>query len=113
MYLDKIKHYHNFVYRLITVIHISNVMYLKYLDDAPNCRLYFKPVEEHYIMEVRDKLKNIMSSDIDGISNSLIDLSENVIVKPLVIMNNQMLTTSIFPGQLKISKVIPLYIVYS
>ena len=53
-----------------------------------------------------------MSSGIDGISNSLIQLSKNVLVKPLAIMINQMLNTGIFPSQLKISKVIPLYKAY-
>ena len=32
--------------------------YLKYLNDAPNCRLYFEPVEKHCIIKIIDKLKN-------------------------------------------------------
>ena len=87
----------------------QNNNYLKYLNDAPNCRLYFEPVEEHYIIKIIDKLKNKKSSGIDGISNSLIKLSKHVLVKPLAIMVNQMLNTGIFPSQLKISKVIPLH----
>ena len=87
----------------------QNNNYLKYLDDAPNCRLYFNPAEKHYIIKIIDKLKNKKSSGIDGISNSLIKLSKNVFVKPLAKMINQMLNTGIFPSQLKISKVIPLY----
>ena len=87
----------------------QNNNYLKYLNDAPNCRLYFEPVKEHYIIKIIDKLKNKNSSGIDGISDSLIKLSKYVIVKPLAIMVNQMLNTGIFPSQLKISKVIPLY----
>ena len=60
-------------------------------------RLYFEPVEEHYIIKIIDKLKNKKSSGIDGISNSLIKLSKYVPVKPLAIMVNQMLNTCIFP----------------
>ena len=52
----------------------QNNNYLKYLDDAPNCRLYFKPVEEHYIIKITDKLKNKKRSSSDGMSNSLIKL---------------------------------------
>ena len=81
--------------------------YLKYLDDAPICRVYLEPVEEHYIIKIIDKFKNKMSSGIDGISNSIVKLSKHVLVKPLVIMINQMLNIGIFPSQLKISKVIP------
>ena len=87
----------------------QNNNYLKYLDDAPNCRLYFEPVEEHYIVKIIDKLKNKKCSGIDGISNCLIKLSKNVLVKPLALMINQMLNTGIFPSQLEISEVIPLY----
>ena len=75
-----------------------NNNYLKYLDDAPNCRLHFEPVEEHYIIKIINKLKNKQSSGIDGISNSFIKLSKNVLVKPLAIVINQMLNTGIFPS---------------
>ena len=54
----------------------QNNNYLKYLNGAPNCRLYFEPVEEHYIIKIIDKLKNKRSSGIDGISNSLMKLSK-------------------------------------
>ena len=87
----------------------QNNSYSKYLDDASNFRLYFEPVEEHYIMKIINKLKNKKSSGIDGISNSLIKLSKNVLVNPLAIMFNQMLNTGILPSQLKISKAMPLY----
>ena len=87
----------------------QNNNYLKYLNGAPNCRLCYEPVEEHYIIKIIDKLKNKKSSGIDGISNSLIKLSKYVLMKPLAIMVNQMLNTGIFPSQPKISKVIPLY----
>ena len=43
------------------------------------------------------------------VSISLIKLSKKVLVKPLARMINQMLNTGIFPRQLKIYKVIPLY----
>ena len=36
-------------------------------------------------------------------------MAKNVLVKPLTIIINQMIVTGIFPDQLKISKVIPLY----
>ena len=51
----------------------QNNNYLKYFDDAPNCRLYFEPVEEPYIIKILDKHKNKKSSGIDGISNCLIN----------------------------------------
>ena len=35
----------------------QNNNYLKFLDDAPNCRLHFEPVEEHYIIKIIENLK--------------------------------------------------------
>ena len=36
-------------------------------------------------------------------------MAKNALVKPLTIIINQIIVTGIFPDQLKISKVIPLY----
>ena len=36
----------------------QNNDYFKYLNGASNCRLYFEPVDEHYIIKIIDKLKN-------------------------------------------------------
>ena len=59
-----------------------------------------KTVEKRYIIKIIDKLKNKKSLGIDGISNCLIKLSKNVLVKPPAIIINQMLNTGIFPSQL-------------
>ena len=42
-------------------------------------------------------------------SNKLLKISINEFVTPLTIIINQMLNTGIFPEQLKISKVVPIY----
>ena len=60
-------------------------------------------------MRIIENLKNKTSTGIDGLSNQLIKMAKNVLVKPLTIIINQMIVTGIFPDQLKISKVIPLY----
>ena len=60
-------------------------------------------------MRVIENLRNKTSTGIDGWSNQIIKMTKNVLVKPLTIIINQMIVTGIFPDQLKISKVIPLY----
>ena len=50
-----------------------------------------------------------MSSGRDGISNTVIKASMPIISKPLSLIRNQMLNTGIFPDNLKIAKVVPLY----
>ena len=60
-------------------------------------------------MKIIENLKNKTSTGIDGISNQLLKLTKNVFVKLITTIINQMIVTGIFPDNLKISKVIPLY----
>ena len=60
-------------------------------------------------MKIIENLKNKTSTGIDGISNQLLKSAKNVLVKPITTIINQMIVTGIFPDNLKISKVIPLY----
>ena len=60
-------------------------------------------------MRIIENLKNKTSTGIDGLLNQLIKIAKHVLVKPLTIIINQMIVTGIFPDQLNISKVIPLY----
>ena len=50
-----------------------------------------------------------MSSGKYGISNILLKAIMPVILKPLTLIINQMLNTGIFPDNLKIAKLVPLY----
>ena len=60
-------------------------------------------------MKIIGNLKNKTSTGIDGISNQLLKSANNVLVKPITAIINQMVVTGIFPDNLKISKVIILY----
>ena len=61
-------------------------------------------------MKIIENLRYKTSTGIDGISNKLLKSAKNVLVKPFATIINQMIDTGIFPDNLKISKVIPLYI---
>ena len=67
-----------------------------------------QPIEEYKVIQVIDSLINKSSKGIDGISNNLIKTAKYVFAKPLIIIN-QMLSSGIFPEQLKVSKIIPLH----
>ena len=58
---------------------------------------------------VINRLKNKFSYGLDGISNSLIKNSSDVLSKPLTLIINQTLTSGIFNEKLKSSKVIPIF----
>ena len=49
------------------------------------------------------------SCGLDCISSKLIKIIEPAIVKPLTLLINQVLNTGIFPDELKIAKVIPIF----
>ena len=69
------------------------------------------PVTEDYIATVISNLKNKSSYGYDNISNKLIKLAKGVLTQPLTLISNQILRTrtGIFPKELKISRVKPLF----
>ena len=87
----------------------KNNNFRKCLRNPSESRLHFEPKTEHKTMTIIENLKNKTSTGVNGLSNQLIKMAKNVLVKPLTIIINQMIVTGIFPDQLKISKVIPLY----
>ena len=90
----------------------ANHHFTAYLDDSSDRRLKLESIDEATTRKLIEHLKNKTSSlqlSVDGISNKLLKLSINELVTPLTIIINQMLNTGIFPEQLKISKVVPIY----
>ena len=83
--------------------------YNEYLNDHVNTRLTFNSITEDHILNIINKLKNKASYGHDNISNKLLKRAKEVLLKPLTILINQMLTTSKFPSELKKSKVKPLF----
>ena len=71
--------------------------------------LVFNPVSEECIANVITKLKNKSSYGYDNISNKLIKSAKNVLMKPLTLIVNQCFHTGIYPSQLKLSRVKPLF----
>ena len=66
-------------------------------------------MSEECIANVITKLKNKSSYGYDNISNKLIKSAKNVLIKPLTLIVNQCLHTGIYPSQLKLSRVKPLF----
>ena len=81
----------------------------EYLNDKTELVFNFTPVTEDYIANVISNLKNKSSYGYDNISNKLIKLAKGVLTQPLTLISNQILRTGIFPKELKISRVKPLF----
>ena len=83
--------------------------YKEYLRTPSKNQIALQPIEEYKVIQVIDRLKHKSNKGIDGISNNLLKTSKYVFAKPLTLIINQMLSSGIFPEQLKVSKIIPLH----
>ena len=77
--------------------------------NKPNVNFNFIPVNETYIDNIINKLKNKSSCGYDNFSNKHIKYARNVLAKPLTLLINQCLQTGIYPSQLKMSRIKPLF----
>lgn len=68
-----------------------------------------QPVTEHEIEKIISSLKNKLSSGHDNIPLKLIKYVAKPLLKPLVHLINSSLITGIFPENLKMSKVVPIF----
>ena len=80
-----------------------------YLNVSSETVFNFVPVTEQNISAIIKNLKNKSSYGHDCLSNILIKRIQNVLIEPLTFLINQSLSTGIFPKELKISRVKPLY----
>ena len=84
-------------------------MYKQYLFTQSQCTCKFEKIHEDDILKIINKMDNKSSSGYDMFSNKIIKAIQNEISKPLTLIINQMLESGIFPDNLKIAKIIPLY----
>ena len=86
-----------------------NSCFKNYLQSPSTVKFNFRQVDESDVKIIFKELKPKTSSGEDGISNKLLKNIQAEIVKPLTLIINQCFVTGIFPDELKIAKVIPLY----
>ena len=69
----------------------------------------FQNINEKDIDKIIQELDPKFSSGKDGISIFLFISIKSIVIKPLAIIINQLLSTGIFPDRLKVAKVVPLF----
>ena len=69
----------------------------------------FENIDEETVRKTIQTLPSKNSCGLDGISSKLIKIIEPAIIKPLTLLINQVLNTGIFPDELNIAKVIPIF----
>ena len=88
---------------------ITNMNYTHYLTKRILFSFHFELVDETAVLKVIQSLKPKTSAGHDGISLKLLKYLAPGLLKPLTFIINQSLLTGIFPNNLKIAKVIPLF----
>ena len=69
----------------------------------------FIEVNDDIILNIINKLPNKNSCGFDNLSTKIIKAHKDSLIKPLTLIINQILYTGVFPSQLKIAKVIPIF----
>ena len=60
-------------------------------------------------MTIITNLPNKNSCGFDGLSRRILKYIKGIIIKPLTLIINQILDTGVFPANLKIAKIIPIF----
>ena len=68
-----------------------------------------KFVKEEAVDSIINKLKNKISSGIDGILNQILKIAKAELLRPITFLINQMIHTGTYPQQLKIAKLTPIF----
>jgi hypothetical protein len=71
--------------------------------------MFLLPVTESKVQKVAKGLQNKLSAGIDEIPDYVVKQCTKLLKKPLANIYNASLESGIFPDQLKIAKVVPLY----
>ena len=87
---------------------INNYDFIQNLPPQHNT-FHFEEIDEQAVLEKINSLKNTHRSGFDNISNKSIKHIKHLISEPLTMIINQSLNRGVFPDNLKIAKVKPLF----
>ena len=79
------------------------------IDSGLGTLYEFHHIDENKVCQIINNLSNKSSCRFDGISLKLTKYLKPLIIQPITLIINQMLTTGIFPDKLKIAKVKPIF----
>ena len=87
----------------------SNKHFSRFLGQPNANTIYFSPTTKYEITDIVTSLSNKQSAGHDDISNFILKSIITSIADPLTHIFNRSILSGIFPKQMKIAKVIPLY----
>jgi len=92
-----------------TIVTPLDKSYKDYLNGSHDLDFEFTTVDSCSVGKIIKELKSKASSGHDGISTILLKEASDVLTDCITLIINQCINTGIFPNQLKIAKVLPLY----
>ena len=87
----------------------NDIPFTSYLKNKTSSTFSFSEITEETVLRTINELSAKRSTGHDSICTELLKRIKAFISSPLCLIVNQSLNTGIFPGKLKIAKVIPLY----
>ena len=102
------KFYVNIGATLASKIPATDVDPISYMKNNASRCIQLTPVTESEISTILRKLKN-SSPGWDGISPHIVKMTSSIFIKPLLHICNLSILHGVFPNELKVAKVIPLY----
>ena len=91
-------------------IYTGDKTYKTYLKVPNKVSLIFEKVSETNFMKIINNLPNTNSCGFDGISTIVMkSIKNNVILKSLTLITNQIINTGVFPNKLKVAEITPIF----
>ena len=103
------EHFSNIGTRIASNITKPNHDYFKTMPNRVKSSMFLEPVMPHEILTSLTKLKPKSSTGFDDISCKIIKESSNYIIEPLAHVINLSFKEGIFPDNMKIAKVVPIF----
>ena len=82
---------------------------LKTVQNPKNIKFELEKIQNEQTLKIINGMKNKKSSGFDSFSNSFIKSISLGIYKPLTIIINKSIQSGVFPRNMKIAKIIPLF----
>ncbi len=95
--------------KLASTIKTDGKCYHDYLKTPSNSNMYMKPIVKEEVVKIIDSFNQNKSAGHDNIGNFIVKRIANEISVPLTKIFNMSIRTGIFPDELKVAKVIPIY----